>query len=303
MDPAEAADWAYYSCRWYCNGTYPTRRTIVSQRQSLPHCNVGMHVNTTAGRGSSGLDQQPGAGDALWPIAVDGKKLISRFFQLRVMRDAWVQEVASAATAVITDAELQTDVEVIGKEYALQAAQFDSFYPRFVEAIDVTSCSQPSACDAARFLADSRFKFFAAFASGILGGAQSAPPLAATSIGATAPSSSPGRGRRCRHKHSSPAHRLRGLQAIHCIPLLQQSARAPRCRRHSSSLRISSQVWRCGAPSHRSRRRSVDHPLQPRHRTPQTQPGQRCFSRSLRHCSRWGRRLPHFSHLRLPRRM
>ena len=56
-------------------------------------------------------------------IAVDGKKLMSRFFQLR---GSWVQEVASAAAAVVTDAELQTDIKTIGRAYALQAAQFDS---------------------------------------------------------------------------------------------------------------------------------------------------------------------------------
>ena len=57
-------------------------------------------------------------------LAVDGKKLMSRFFQLR---GSWVQEVASAAAAVVTDAELQMDVKIIGRAYALQAAQFDSF--------------------------------------------------------------------------------------------------------------------------------------------------------------------------------
>ena len=50
---------------------------------------------------------------------------MSRFFQLR---GSWVQEVASAAAAVVTDAELQMDVKIIGRAYALQAAQFDSFY-------------------------------------------------------------------------------------------------------------------------------------------------------------------------------
>ena len=52
---------------------------------------------------------------------------MSRFFQLR---GGWVQEVALAAAAVVTDAEIQADVKIIGRAYALQAAQFDSFYPR-----------------------------------------------------------------------------------------------------------------------------------------------------------------------------
>ena len=56
-------------------------------------------------------------------IAVDGKKLMSRFFQLR---GSWVQEVPSATAAVVTDAELQTDINIFGRAYALQAAQFDS---------------------------------------------------------------------------------------------------------------------------------------------------------------------------------
>ena len=67
-------------------------------------------------------------------LAVDGKKLMS--FQLR---GGWVQEVASAAAAVFTDAELQTNVKTIGRAHAVQAAQFDSFYPRFVEALDAAS--------------------------------------------------------------------------------------------------------------------------------------------------------------------
>ena len=49
-------------------------------------------------------------------LAVDGKKLMSRFFQLL---GGWVQEVASAAAAVVTDAEIQADVKVIGRAYAL----------------------------------------------------------------------------------------------------------------------------------------------------------------------------------------
>ena len=109
-------------------------------------------------------------------LVVDGKKSMSRFFQLR---GSWVQEVASAAAAVVTDAELQMDVKIIGRAYALQAAQFYSFYPRFVEALDAVSRGQPNAWDAAKFLADGHFKFFAAFARGILGGAPS-PTMAVT---------------------------------------------------------------------------------------------------------------------------
>ena len=52
-------------------------------------------------------------------LAVDGKQPMSRFLQLR---GTWVQEVASAATAVVTDAELQTDVKAIGRAYT----QFES---------------------------------------------------------------------------------------------------------------------------------------------------------------------------------
>ena len=109
-------------------------------------------------------------------LAVDGKKLMSRFFQLR---GSWVQEVASTAGAVVTDADLQMDVKIIGRA-------FDSFYPRFVEALDAVSRGQPNVWDATKFIAGCHFKFFAAFARGILGGAQSGPTMAMTSIGATA---------------------------------------------------------------------------------------------------------------------
>ena len=91
-------------------------------------------------------------------LAVEGKELMSRFLQLL---GCWVQEVASAAAAVVTDAELQTDVKIIGRAYALQAALFESFYPRFVEA---SSRGQSGTWEAAKFLADSHFKFFSAFA-------------------------------------------------------------------------------------------------------------------------------------------
>ena len=55
----------------------------------------------------------------LFALAVDGKKLMSRFFQLY---GSWVQEVASAAAAMVTNTELQTDIKTIGLAYALQAA-------------------------------------------------------------------------------------------------------------------------------------------------------------------------------------
>ena len=41
-------------------------------------------------------------------LAVDGKKLMPRFFQLRGSRGQ------AAAAAVVTDAELQADVKIIG---------------------------------------------------------------------------------------------------------------------------------------------------------------------------------------------
>ena len=88
---------------------------------------------------------------------------------------------ASAAAAVVTDAEIQTDVKVIGRAYALQAAQFDSFYPRFVVALDVASRRQSGSWEAAKFLADSQFRFFASFAKGILRGVMSGPAVTATS--------------------------------------------------------------------------------------------------------------------------
>ena len=76
---------------------------------------------------------------------------------------------ASAAAAVVTDPEIQTDVKIIGRAYALQAAQFDSYYPRFVEALEAASRGQSGSWEAAKFLADSHFKFFASFAKWYLG--------------------------------------------------------------------------------------------------------------------------------------
>ena len=160
MHPAKAAALAY-------NRAHVHARTFMQQLDS------GQAVLT-----SSPAPAMP------FGLAVDGRKLMSRFFQLR---DRWVREVALVLTAVITDAEPQTDIKVIGRAYALQAAQFDSFYPRFLEALDTASRGQSSAWDAAKFLADNNFKFFAAFTRGILGGAQSGPTMAVASIGATAP--------------------------------------------------------------------------------------------------------------------
>ena len=179
-DPAEAADWSYYSCRWYLSDAKDhcvTKAEFVAVQTSVR----AFMQQLDAAQSISNSSPAPAMPFAL---AVDGKKLISRFFQLR---GGWVQEVASAAAAVVTDAELQTDVKIIGRAYALQAAQFDSFYPRFVEALDAASRGQPGSWEAAKFLADSHFKFFAAFARGILGGVMSGPAMAATSIGAAAP--------------------------------------------------------------------------------------------------------------------
>ena len=181
VDPAEAADWAYYSGRWYLSDASDhcvTKAEFVavqaSARTFMHQLEAAQSIST-----SSPAPAMP------FGLAVDGKKLMSRFFQLR---GGWVQEVASAAAAVVTDAEIQTDVKIIGRAYALQAAQFDSFYPRFVEALDAASRGQSGTWEAAKFLADSHFKFFAAFAKGISGGALSGPATAAaTSIGATAP--------------------------------------------------------------------------------------------------------------------
>ena len=180
VDPAEAADWAFYSGRWYLTDASDHCVTKAEFTAVQTSARTFLHQLDAAQLVSNGSP----APAMPFALAVDGKKLMSRFFQLR---GSWVQEVASAAAAVVTDAELQTDIKIIGRAYALQAAQFDSFYPRFVEALDAASRGQSNPWDAAKFLADGHFKFFAAFARGILGGAQSGPTMAATSIGATAP--------------------------------------------------------------------------------------------------------------------
>ena len=179
VDPAEAADWAYYSGRWYLSDSSDhcvTKAEFVavqaSARKLMHQLEAAQSIST-----SSPAPAMP------YSLAVDGKKLMSRFFQLR---GSWVQEVASAAAAVVTDAELQTDVKIIGRAYALQAAQFDSFYPRLVEALDAASRGQQGTWEAAKFLADSHFKFFAAFAKGILGGVLSGLTTAALTSGAMA---------------------------------------------------------------------------------------------------------------------
>ena len=179
LDPAEAADWAFYSGRWYLSDASDhcvTKAEFVavqaSARTLLQQLDAAQSISS-----SSPAPAMP------FSLAVDGKKLMSRFFQLR---GGWVQEVASAAAAVVTDAEIQTDVKIIGRAYALQAAQFDSFYPRFVEALDAASRGQSGTWEAAKFLADSHFKFFAAFAKGLLGGVMPGPAAAVSSTGAMA---------------------------------------------------------------------------------------------------------------------
>ena len=81
----------------------------------------------------------------------------------------------AAAAAVVTDAKLQTNIKIICLAYALHAAQFGSFYPHFVEALDAAARCEPNQWDTAKFLADGHFRFFAVFVRGILGGAQSGP--------------------------------------------------------------------------------------------------------------------------------
>ena len=132
VDPAEAAEWAYYSGRWYlsdasdhCVTKAEFVAVQVSARTLVQKLDAAQSISN-----SSPAPAMP------FGLAVDGKKLMSRFFQLR---GSWVQEVASAAAAVVTDAELQADIKIIGRGYALQAAQFDSFYPRFVDALDAAS--------------------------------------------------------------------------------------------------------------------------------------------------------------------
>ena len=102
------------------------QRSLVPFRRLGPLCHegricysadVGTHVHTAIRRGPVGSP----APAMPFALAMDGKKLMSGFFQLQ---GSWVQEVASAAAAVVTDAELQMDVKIIGRAYALQAAQF-----------------------------------------------------------------------------------------------------------------------------------------------------------------------------------
>ena len=178
VDPAEAADWVFYSGRWYltdasdhCVTKAEFTAVQTSARTFLQQLDAAQSVSNSS----------PAPAAMPFALAVDCKKLMSRFFQLH---GSWVQEVAAA---VVTDAELQTDIKIIGRAYALQAAQFDSFYLRFVEALNAASRGQPNPWEAAKFLADGHFKFLASFARGILGGAQSGPVMAVASVGATAP--------------------------------------------------------------------------------------------------------------------
>ena len=123
VDPAESADWAFYSGRWYLSDAsdHCVTKAEFAAVQTLARTFMQQLGAAQSVSNSSPAPAMPFA------LAVDGKKLMSRFFHLR---GSWVQGVASAAAAVVTDAELQTDVKIIGRAYALQAAQFDSFYPR-----------------------------------------------------------------------------------------------------------------------------------------------------------------------------
>ena len=191
-------------------------------------------------------------------LAVDGKKLMSRFFQLL---GSWVQEVASAAAAVVSDAELQSDVKIIGRAYALQAAQFDSFYPRFVEALDAASRGQAGTWEAAKFLADSHFRFFSAFARGIFGGVLSGPAMAVTSIGATAPGLVASAQWAVAQHSAAAANHQSSVPALALLAhgtVLSQEAR--HCRRNPS-IRSSSRVRRCGALFRHLHLRLVGQPL------------------------------------------
>ena len=94
VDPAEAADWAFYSGRWYlsdaadyCVMKADFAAVQTSARTFLQQLDAAQLVSN-----SSSAPAMPFA------LAVDGKKLMSRFFQLR---GSWV---ASAAAAVVTDA-------------------------------------------------------------------------------------------------------------------------------------------------------------------------------------------------------
>ena len=76
--------------------------------------------------------------------------------------------------------------DVIGQACALQATQLESFYPRFIKALDAVPRGQPCAVDAAEFLAEEHFSFFTFLSLEILGRAQSGPAIAAASLGVTA---------------------------------------------------------------------------------------------------------------------
>ena len=88
LDPAEAADWAYYSGRWYLSDASDhcvTKAEFVavqaSARTLLQQLEAAQSISN-----SSPAPAMP------FGLAVDGKKLMSRFFQLR---GGWVQGVAS----------------------------------------------------------------------------------------------------------------------------------------------------------------------------------------------------------------
>ena len=201
---------------------------------------------------------------------------------------------------MVTDAELQTDTKIIGRAYALQAAQFDSFYPRFVEALDAASRGQPNPWDATKFLADSHFKFFAAFARGIFDGSQSGSVMAVATIGATAPglvvpdpwAASPhtaalgGAQSAGSSLHASfVSSGLPGVDVLGSAPQSVAQGLEPGTAMWST---ISPAALQTGGPS-----------LTPGYLHPQTQHGLRCSSLSLRHCShrRKGRSNYQLSHL------
>ena len=99
--------------------------------------------------------------------------------------------------------------------------------------------------EAAKFLSDSHFKFFAAFARGILGSVMSGPAIAVTSIGAAAPSlAAPAPWAAAQHSAASPCQQS-AVPALHAP--LAHGGRAARYRSRNLSHRPISRVLRCGA--------------------------------------------------------
>ena len=89
------------------------------------------------------------------------------------------------AIAVITDSELQADFKDFGQVYALQNAHFtgnfSSFYPSFIEDLDVVSRKQPRC---SKVSSGWPLCILLAFTMGILGGVQTGLTMAAASNGA-----------------------------------------------------------------------------------------------------------------------